>query len=115
MDQILVAMASNIRRMNANGCGKIQLNILVLQQNLKNIEPAALLTRSALYYDLFSAGPDAIITKAKESGKECGFSYEEMKKLIELCYSEALSRNEGSIQARRALDEHLLELSEYLY
>ena len=101
--------------MNVNGCSKIQLNILVLQQNLKNIEPAALLSRSALYYDLFSAGPDAVIAKAKESGKECGFTYDEMKRLWELCYSEAMTKIEGSVQAKRSLDEHLLELSEYLY
>lgn len=115
MDQVLVSMASNIHLMNANGCGHIQLNILVLQQNLKNIEPSAVLARSALYYDLFSAGPDAIIAKAKESGRECGFTYEEMKTLLDLCYSEAMAKGEGGVQAKRALDEHLLELSEYLY
>jgi exocyst complex component 4 len=115
MDQILVSMASKISAMNGNGCRRIQLNILVLQQNLKNIEPRAALNRSALYYDLFLAGPDAVISKAKDGGKACGFTYEEMKVLLELCYSEALSKEEGSVQAKRSLDEHLLELSEYLY
>lgn len=115
MDQVLVSMATKIESMNMNGCGRIQLNILVLQQNLKNIEPRASLSRSALYYDLFLAGPDAVVAKAKESGKACTFTYEEMKVLLELCYSEAIKRSEGSVQAKRSLDEHLLELSEYLY
>lgn len=103
--------------MNHAGCARIQLNILVLQQNLKNIEPDAQLARSALYYDLFSVGPEAVIAKAREDGRNCGFSYDEMRRLLELCWSEAVDKEdkEGGEKARRGLDEGLLELSEYLY
>lgn len=158
----------------------MQLNMLVLQQNLKNIEPeTATLTRSAKYFELFIAGPDAIVAKAKEdatatAGNGVGaaaskgdddddekgredeggqaaaaarggheneerggravvgggggggggargegegnvkFSHDELKFLIELCYSESLSseRRDAAVQANRALNEHLLLLSE---
>src|SRR6266571_6660294 len=60
MDQAILMNSSRIQVMNENGCGRMQLNILVLQQNLRNIEPKALLARSAAFFDLFSTGPDAI-------------------------------------------------------
>jgi hypothetical protein len=103
--------------MNANGCGRLQLNILVLQQNLKNVEADALLSRSATYYDLFTAGPEAILQRAKGEGKKLGFNYDEMKTLMELCYSEAIAseRRDVSVQAKRACDENVLTLSEYLW
>ncbi len=166
--------------MNVRGCERMQLNMLVLQQNLKNIEPdnsttttattttttataTSSFVRSATYFALFIAGPDAIVAKAKEDaggadvvgpksdgeddkgvtrndqnkeggeegsdggggsgGREKGkgiggekvkFSHDELKFLIELCYSESLSsdRRDAAVQANRALNEHLLALSE---
>ncbi|EHL03793.1 putative exocyst complex component sec8 [Glarea lozoyensis 74030] len=38
IDSFLVTNAGNVRAMNSRGCERMQLNILVLQQNLKNIE-----------------------------------------------------------------------------
>ena len=96
----------------------MQLNILVLQQNLRNIEARGSLPFSATFFDLFDAGPDAIVAKAKQNqGKDLGFSYEEMKALVELCYSEKLQseRREVVLQAKRALDDHLLQISEYMW
>lgn len=104
--------------MNKNGCSLMQLNILVLQQNLKNIEPNGSLQFSAAFFDLFDSGPDGIVAKAKENqGKDIGFSYEEMKALIELCYSERLQsdRREVVLQAKRGLDDHLLQINEYMW
>jgi exocyst complex component 4 len=103
--------------MNAAGCGRLQLNILVLQQNLKNVEPNALLLRSTLYFDMFTSGPDSIIAQAKENGKDLGFSYGEMKTLLELCYSEAMAseRREVAVAAKRGLEDHVLQLSEFLW
>ncbi|KAF2093927.1 hypothetical protein NA57DRAFT_68942 [Rhizodiscina lignyota] len=115
MDQVLVSMGSSIKLMNTCGCSQVQMNILVLQQNLKNIEPAASFKRAATYYDLAFRGADAVIAKAKEEGRECGFSYEEMKTLLELCYSGPMKSEDSTVQVQRQLDEHLLELSEYLY
>lgn len=104
--------------MNENGCGRMQLDILVIQQNLKNLEPRAQLARSALYFDFFSAGPDAIIAKVKGTGgNDLGYTYDELKALVELCYSEALAseRRDIATQAKRGLDDHLLQLSEHLW
>ncbi|KAF2488636.1 hypothetical protein BU16DRAFT_586867 [Lophium mytilinum] len=119
MDTALLHFSShNIKRMNAAGCGRMQLNILVLQQNLKNVEALALLPRSAAYFDFFTAGPDAIIKRAKETGEEgLGYSYEELKGLVELCYSEPLGseRREVAMQAKRAEGDCLLQLSEVMW
>ncbi|KAL1392365.1 Sec8 exocyst complex component-specific domain-containing protein [Phyllosticta capitalensis] len=119
-DTILVANAAKISRMNANGCGRMSLNILVLQQNLKNIEADAVLTRATMYYNLFGAGPDAVVQLAKESkdgGEKCVFTYEELKVLLELYYSEenASERREVAMKAKTALNDALLQLSEYLW
>jgi exocyst complex component 4 len=118
LDQLLVTNASHIKAMNANGCGRMQLNILVLQQNLKNIEGDVALVRSAQFFELFNQGPDTIVAKAKETrGKDLGFSYEELKVLVELCYSEGVnsSRREVAVAAKRALSDRLLALSEHMW
>lgn len=107
--------------MNKFGVGRMQLNILVLQQNLKNIEPDVNLSRAAKYYELFEQGAEAIVNLAKE-GKEPEddkgkFTYDELKTLVELCYSEQLASPERGIStvARRQMGEQLLQLSEYMW
>ena len=118
LDRLLVANASHITSMNLNGCGRMQLNILVLQQNLKNIEGDVALDRSAQFFGLFVEGPDTIVARAKETrGKDHGFSYEELKVLVELCYSEGIHspRREVAVAAKRALSDHLLALSEHMW
>jgi exocyst complex component 4 len=101
--------------MNRLGCDRMQLNILVLQQNLRNIEPAALLPLSARFFDLFADGPAEVVKRAKE--EQGTLSYERLKVLVELCYSEGLAskRMEVAMQAKRGLGEHLLLLSEALW
>ncbi|ORY17632.1 Sec8 exocyst complex component-specific domain-domain-containing protein [Clohesyomyces aquaticus] len=130
MDTYLLFLCRRITSMNDHGCKLMQLNILVLQQNLKNISPsssAALsstsdLKYSALFFDLFTLGPDAVVARAKEFGKGFGvpgdrFGYKAVKGLLELCYSERLvsERREVGVAARRKLDEGLLEVSEAMY
>lgn len=124
IDTLLVTNAGVVKAMNANGCGRMQLNILVLQQNLKNIEQDVGLKRAARYYDLFTKGPEAIVKKAKE-GKEGAaakrgresFNYDELKTLMELCFSEQLADPERgvSVVAKREMGEYLLQLSEYMW
>ncbi|KAI9843457.1 MAG: hypothetical protein M1837_006303 [Sclerophora amabilis] len=119
-----------IASMNNHGADRMQLNILVLQQNLKNIEhepPSVSLNRSARFFDLFLEGPDAILAKVKEGGgpshgnEDDGtifdFSYDELKALVELCYSEPLAseRRDVAMQAKRQLNDRLLVLSEHLW
>jgi len=122
INSFLVTNAGMVKAMNTNGCGRMQLNILVLQQNLKNIEENVSLDRAAKFFDLFIEGADAVIKQAKEEkeqgngGKEL-FSYEELRTLVELCYSEQLENPERGISsvAKRRMDEHLLQLSEYMW
>ncbi|KAI9721523.1 MAG: hypothetical protein M1812_002285 [Candelaria pacifica] len=119
LDQLLVTNANSLKTMNSAGCERMQLNILVLQQNLKNIEKGITLSRSAQFFNLFAKGPEFIVAKAKETGggKGLEFNYDELKVLVELCYSEALnsSRRDVAMTAKKALSDHLLQLSEALW
>ena len=127
IDSYLVGNALMTSPMNTRGCGRMQLNILVLQQNLKNIEEGVDLARAANYYALFDKGPDGVVEKAKEeAGKviEDGggsdadrFTYDELKALVELFYSEQLANPERGIEnaARRQMADKLLGLSEHMW
>jgi exocyst complex component 4 len=133
----LVGNAPMVAPINAKGCGRMQLNILVLQQNLKNIEEGVDLARAANYFELFTQGPDKIIEKAKEDaetkaggvGGDEGsktaaggrdpdrFTYDELKNLLELCFSEQLADPERGVAAaaKRQMADKLLNLSEYMW
>ncbi|KAJ8126396.1 hypothetical protein O1611_g7242 [Lasiodiplodia mahajangana] len=85
------------------------------------------LARAAKYYGLFEEGPDAIVEKAKrdkEREADAGstpeaekFSYDELKALVELCYSVQLSDPERGVNAaaKRQMGEKILALSEYMW
>ncbi|CAK7210947.1 exocyst subunit [Sporothrix bragantina] len=134
----LIGNAKMVTPMNSRGCGRMQLNILVLQQNLKNVEDGVDLARAANYYALFDQGPDAIVAKAKDCKDQMAaveasenkddaendaansndiFTYDELKELIELFYSEQLANPERGIEnaARRQMGEKLMELGEHLW
>ncbi|KAK4240499.1 putative exocyst complex component sec8 [Achaetomium macrosporum] len=143
INSYLVGNAPMTAPMNSKGCGRMRLNVLVLQQNLKNIEegPGAELSRAARYFELFDEGPDAVVKMAQEegqkartppaAGQESGdvkggdeqrrqavkFTYDELKALLELCYSEQLADPERGVAAaaKRQLADKLLGLSEYMW
>lgn len=125
VDTVLVRNAATVGTMNRNGCGRMQLNVLVLQQNLKAVEAEGqvALGRSARFFDFFMDGAEVVVRRARdaadanEDGEKLGFSLEEMKVLVELCYSEGLRspQREVAVQAKRGLSEHLLVLSEVLW
>lgn len=113
---------TRIRALNLDGAALMQLNILVLQQNLKNIESEATLSGAALYFDLFKEGPDAVVARAKERGKGFGersglFTEGAVKELLRVCYAGRVGdgRREGGVQARRECESRELEISEYMY
>lgn len=63
---------------------------------------------------------DAAASATTEGGNdaaELGFSLEELKVLVELCYSEGLrsTQREIAVQAKRGMSDHLLVLSEVLW
>ena len=147
VNSYLVANAPMTAPMNGKGCGRMRLNVLVLQQNLKNIEEGADLGRAAGYFELFELGPEAIVKRAREDserartagggggadgedGQQEGggagagggaggvrFTYDELKALLELCYSEQLADPERGVAAaaKRQLADKLLGLSEYMW
>ncbi len=136
VDTLLVRNATKLDAMNRHGCGRMQLNILVLQQNLKAVEgdSGVALGRSARFFDFFMDGAEKVVQSARDAasatctesehienegggGGELGFSLEELKVLVELCYSEGLRspQREVAVQAKRGLSEHLLVLSEVLW
>ena len=118
LDTFLVMNAHKIKNMNQNGCGRMQLNILVLQQNLKSVESDVMLKKSAQFFELFQEGSKAIVEKAqKKRENHLDLSEEEIKILIELCYSEALNSSQRDIaaQAKRAMQEDLLLITESMW
>ncbi|KAK7741054.1 exocyst subunit [Cytospora paraplurivora] len=137
VNSLMVSNASKVAPINARGSGRMQLNILVLQQNLKNIEAGVDLARAANYWALFDEGADAIVAKAKDDAAKANatdrdsntapvppigrdpnrFTYDELKALIELCYSELMASPErGNVNAaKRNMAEKMLELSEHMW
>lgn len=127
INSYLVSKALSTQPMNLRGCERMQLNILVLQQNLKNIEADVDLARATKYYGLFEEGADAIVEKAKRDKEREGgegsypeaerFSYDELRALVELCYSVQLADPERGVHAaaKRQMDEKLLALSEHMW
>ncbi|KAI0525699.1 Sec8 exocyst complex component-specific domain-containing protein [Xylaria bambusicola] len=127
INSYLVSNALSVQPMNTRGCERMQLNILVLQQNLKNIEADVDLARASNYYKLFQEGADAIVEKAKRDKEQEAnassipeaerFSYDELKALIELCYSVQLADPERGVNAaaKRQMGEKVLALSEYMW
>ena len=124
IDSFLVTNVTHITGgMNEHGCGRMQLNILVLSQNLKSIESGSAehsveLDRSARFFDLLMEGADGVIGRAKDRAGEGleGFSLEELKALVELWYREGTENGtrEVQVKSRRELGDKLLVLSEYL-
>lgn len=169
---VLVGRAKLIPVMNRAGAERMALNLLVLQQNLKNSsvhsllvaaararsaqhhlllqdgnassvsDPKAVqrgaaaaaaaadlgadLSRASSYYALFGEGgakaAEALIGDCRVVAERLGVGYEELKAMVELCYSEGVGGmdrkrggREGSLMARRGLGEALLRLSEEMW
>lgn len=53
--------------MDAHGNARMALNILVLQQNLKNLDPGADLGDAARYWELFERGSESIVEAVRRN------------------------------------------------
>lgn len=143
IDHVIVADASQIGVLNANGAARLQLDILVLQQNLKNIvivgrvpdsrkplpvppggsDPAVpeeedmALKRSERFIEWFLEGPEKVVEHATAEKGNTGFTYDELKILVELCFSEGMrsENREESVKAKKGLNDCLLRLSEVMW
>ena len=160
MDRAFISATRLIGAMNDQGAHRLQLDVLVLQQNLKNIitdapvvskgktncgkngvnaqnmHEVVALPRSAKFIDWFLEGAERALENAKEEKErfntlgsekalEAGngepFSYEEMRVLVELCFSAILrvpqddDNREDYMAAKRANGDALLKLSEVMW
>lgn len=145
IDRTFVACTKHIGAMNANGALRLQLDVLVLQQNLKNIvidpsgqEPREIvaLPRSAKFLDWFLEGGERALdyaqdektayakndgTKSLSAGFDEPFTYDELKDLVELSFSEILRGPRGAedredfMAAKKASADVMLRLNEILW
>jgi hypothetical protein len=150
IDQVFVSCTRYIGVMNHNGALRLQLDVLVLQQNLKNIivedrpsdedgvaasPEVVALPRSAKFLDWFMEGPQKALDYAKEekelfasqgdkalaAGNGEPFTYEELRVLVELCFSEIMrgprgeQNREDFMAAKRSNGDAMLRLSEVMW
>lgn len=155
IDRTFVSATRHIGAMNSHGASRLQLDVLVLQQNLKNIiipspsspeppspsteqkqqpqepqEPVSL-PRSAKFLDWFLEGATQALTNAKEekddperalaAGNGEPFSYDELRTLVDLCFSDTLRGPRGEesreefMAAKKASADAVLRLNEIMW
>ncbi|EXJ79785.1 hypothetical protein A1O3_08069 [Capronia epimyces CBS 606.96] len=127
VDRYLVIAADRIGVMNENGAERFRIDAMVVQQNLRAIlakdvddEDSGLLLSSSRYIDLFLSGPDSILQHVqdrKSQKKDVGYSYDELRTLVELWFSAKLrgEDREEAIRARKSLQDVLLALGEGMW
>jgi len=104
-DDALVSYAATVPAMDAHGHARMQLNILVLQQNLKEMSAGqASLAQAAQFWGLWEQGLEAVVGAVKE-----GLPKEQGKDMVRLCYSVAVEKG-GSRRGPKSLDEVLVEI-----
>ncbi|KAJ5191456.1 uncharacterized protein N7498_010441 [Penicillium cinerascens] len=152
IDRVFVACTRYIGAMNENGALRLQLDVLVLQQNLKNIivdtttdsvtspvdptpQEIVALPRSAKFLDWFLEGAEKSLDYAKEekeafatqgdkalaAGNGEPFTYDELRVLVDLCFSEMLRGPRGAesredfMAAKKASADAMLRLNEVMW
>ncbi|GJN89483.1 hypothetical protein Rhopal_002469-T1 [Rhodotorula paludigena] len=131
MDQLLVHNARYIRLANQFGQAKMLRNILALQQNLKNLGDTPLdvdFERSRKFWDLFAAGPKAMLELVRQGRAQ--YDFDDLKALLNLqCGIDQSGKDGGAATApsgpngadgvplsgggdrgRRLYNEYLIEL-----
>lgn len=148
VDRSFVSSTRYIGAMNSYGASRLQHDVQVLEQNLKNIiiplssstpsngdsqsavynDPISL-PRSYKFLDWFLSGADKALDSAKAEkdnpAKAAGagepFSYDELRTLIDLCFSDTLRGPRGSesredfMAAKKASADALLRLNEIMW
>ncbi|XHG00175.1 hypothetical protein AWENTII_003641 [Aspergillus wentii] len=158
IDQTFISYTRHIGAMNENGALRLQLDVLVLQQNLKNIiidpredstkeggtseqdgpdkyHEVVALPRSAKFLDWFIEGAEKALDYAKDekeafkaqgekalsAGNGEPFTYDELRILVDLCFSDVLRGPRGAenredfMAAKKASADALLRLNEIMW
>lgn len=87
----LTGLVGNIPSMDSFGNARMQLNVLVLQQVLKNVQSSADLARAARFYELGSLGPGAVVERGRGEEFETG----DLKALVRLCWEKGRDGGKG--------------------
>ncbi|KAK5121876.1 hypothetical protein LTR85_004447 [Meristemomyces frigidus] len=93
VNNALCSLVHCIQQMDDYGNARMQLNVLVLQQCIKNFEPRASLERAARFYELAEQGPEAVV----HMGTGEGYAVEDLKVLIRLCWRPERDAVKGSV------------------
>lgn len=102
-DTALINDAATVPAMDEHGNARMQLNILVLQQNLKEMDKSASLALAARFWELWEEGPESVVEACK-----AGLDKRDARELIRLCYSSP--DGPGSKQGQRSMEDVLGEL-----
>lgn len=94
VNNALCSLVGCIRGMDEYGNARMQLNVLVLQQCLKSVEPRATLERAARFYELAEQGPEAVVGQGPGEGYESG----DLKALVRLCWTPERDAAQGSVE-----------------
>ena len=86
---------------DAFGLSRMQLNVLVLQQTLKQLSPSSSLTRVAEFYVLGEKGCDAVVNE----GVKVQVSLWRKLKRSGVSYTSSLPRSPIQTSVRRKVDE----------
>ena len=94
----LISLVSSIPAMDAHGNARMQLNVLVLQQSLKSLQPSADLNKAARFYELGAQGPEAVV----KLGVKEGYAVEDLKAQVRLCWEDERDAPLGSRETMAA-------------
>lgn len=96
----LVSFVGSIPAIDTYGSARMSLNILVLQQSLKLLQPEADLAKAAHFYDMGTRGPEAVVKDGPKSPE--GYGTEDLKALVRLCYDEERDKDLGGRETMAA-------------
>lgn len=93
VNNALTSLVSAIPAMNAYGNARMQLNVLVLQQSLKNVQSDASLEKAARFYGLAERGAEAVL----QEGSSNEFAKGDLKALLRLCWDQDRDGKAGTV------------------
>lgn len=102
VDATLMFYASEIPAMDMYGNARMCLNILVLQQNLREIDGDASLGQSSTFYGLWQQGPARIVEYAS-----AGLDKTSAKTLLRLYFGQG---NEEAVQDKHGLEYYITQV-----
>ncbi|CUM64310.1 uncharacterized protein PRCAT00001910001 [Priceomyces carsonii] len=116
VDRLLIQGSEMIKKINSNGIKRIMLNILTLQQTIKNLmrnsEPVDF-SRSSSYFNLFTMNEYTLLSTVKSEPDE--FALGELYNLARLIYSEKLADGNGSNFNKSKYNDLIKKMEESLH